>query len=160
MMDNPNDFQKVKFISNPVKSCVVQHTFNENDQTVRCQLDSRFINIREGVWEVALANVILVNNEDRLHHTVFDLKTNLSYNCQIIDHRPVTVNECIGQIETVFTAKSDFVFYEPFGRVFFTVNNSSSDTFMISLAPSKILAEGHPAYSVKAEIRLFFRRMI
>jgi hypothetical protein len=159
-MDNPNESQKVKLITNPVKTFVLHRTFSEREPSVRCQLDSEFINIKQGVWEVAVFNVILLNNLDTQLQTIFDLKTNLSYTCQVVDHKPVTVNECIASIETFFSAKREYVFYEPFDRVFFTVNNSSSDNFTLTLAPSKILSNEHPAYSVSAEIRLFFRRMV
>jgi len=157
-MDNPNTFSRVKISSNPVKSIVLHHIFTNEDTTVRCKLDPHFLNLREGVWQFAVAHVIILNNSDALE-TVVDLKTNLSYTCQIIDHNPVTVNECLASIE-VRCKKDNFVFFAPKTQTFFTVNDSSNDYFTLCLSINKLLVDQNPRYKLTTEVRLFFQRMI
>ncbi len=157
-MDDPNSFSRVKLINNPVKSYVIEHTFSENDSTVRCRLDPRFIDVRQGVWQVALSDILLVNNSTNRLNTVFDLKTNLSYTCQVINHESITVNECLASVETQCKAEG-FVFHVPNNIIFFTVMDASTESFNLSLTRKKILEEPK-AFSVKAEVRLLFQRMI
>jgi len=154
--DATNDYTRVKLISNPVKSFVCHNLFSNNNSTVRCKLDPQFIDIRRGVWQVAVSHVILINESDRPVNTVFDLTTNLSYTCQLVNHQPITVNECIASLATK-CQKNEFVFYAPKTQNFFTVNDSS-DHFILSLTRSKVFAK--EAYSIKAEIRLLFQRML
>jgi len=158
-MNNPNEFSKVKLISNPVKSIVLHHDFSDTDTKARCKLDPQFIDIREGVWQVAVSHVLILNKAATELNTVFDLKTNLSYTCQIIDHQSVTVNECLASVKTQ-CKQDEFVFYTPPARVFYTVNDASTDSFILTLTRSKILTRENQEHSVKVEVLLLFQRMM
>lgn len=156
-MAHPNDFSNVKLIANPVKSFVIQETFSENNTVVHCRLDSSFIDITKGVWLVAVSHVLLINNSHELLNTVFDVTTNLCYTCQIMNHQPITTNECIASFQTR-CQNGDFEFYSPTTLTFFTVQGHSNELFSLSLTKNKLWPEISP-YKIKAEIRLLFQRM-
>lgn len=157
IMTHPNDFSNVKLIANPVKSFVIQETFSETETTVRCRLDSSFIDINKGVWQVAVSNVLLFNDSQQVINTVFNLTTNLTYTCQINDHQPVTTNECIASFQ-IRCQSGDFELYSPNTLTFFTVQEHSNEYFALSLTKSKLWPQ-NSSYQVKAEIRLLFQRM-
>lgn len=158
-MENPNSFSQIKIISNPVKSVVCTHTFTNDDNVAYCKLFKELLDLSKGVWQVAVSHIILVNDSRNSDlKTVFDLKTNLSYTYQQIKGRAVSTNECIASVEARCLV-GDFVLFSPKTKIFFTVNNSPTDYFKLSLTENELLTQNR-SYKVKAEVRLLFQRMI
>lgn len=88
-----NSFINVKFVNNPIKCVTFQGTFDNNTAHKLCYFfDKQQINLNEGLWCVAIHDVLVINELESLQ-VVFDIKTDL-----ITSFEPDLVTICIMQL--------------------------------------------------------------
>lgn len=156
-MENPNSFTQVKVISNPIKSLVCHHTFTQHHTSAECRIFREVLDLSRGVWQVAVSHIV-VKSIDRDVRTIFDVKTNLAHTVREIDGRAVSINECLATFECNCPQNTTY-FFSPPSKVFFTVQNNPNDSFRLSLVLNELM-DKNTIFTIKAEFRLLFQRMI
>jgi hypothetical protein len=158
-MENPNSYSQVKILNNPIKSITCRHKFDNSETVANCKIFKELLDLGQGVWQVAVQSVLIINKSKTKLSTVFDLKTNLTSSYKQVQGQAVSVNETLTSIECRCNA-GDFLVFNPKQKFFFTLNNRPNDHFKIFYAENELLLPKKTIYNVEVEIRFLFQRML
>ena len=158
-MSDPNNYQTVKIVTNPVKPVVCQAVFTEDNTTAECKLYKDLMDLTTGVWLVAVDSVIIVN-KSRLNNPIkgiFEIKTNLGTCFKQVQNTPVVTEAWLATIE-VQNAMDEVQFVKIEEKNYFTVTTKPSSSFMIHFSPHVFSPVKN--YRLAVEVRLLFQRTV
>lgn len=162
---DPNAFQQVKLISNPVKSVTVRDTFTQDKYYTDVHFSPNQMNFSQGVWLIGVQSVVVRNNsEEREVKTLFDIKTSLSNTFKLLQGTSVSVTETLLTVEArLYKAERDFYDFDFVNRnpvTFYTVDSRPSDSFRVFFIENECVFMPNQKYNLDVEIRLAFQRML
>lgn len=157
-MTDPNNYQQVKCLSNPIKTVTCSGIFNSVDTQTSCRVFSELLNLSSGIWTVCLDSVVVRNESSTKTQlkALFEVKTNLCTSFSEINHVPISTHGWLGTVD-VQCNFNEYQFCPQKKNIFFTINNPSNNfnlyfTLHSYSEPQK--------YTVKVEFRLLFQRML
>lgn len=165
-----NEFTNVKVLSNPYKVVNFKGTFTDSDTALRCEFFPEQINFSQGIWQVALKDILIINKRNEPIRGVFDVKTDLVFNYEINE----TVDIGRSQFQSVWTSlfsadinfktsKSEYIFFGDFHRVFHQLDLRPASFFTISFdqrsfVPQTIVNR-RAKFNFDIEVNFLFQRV-
>lgn len=154
---DPNDYQQVKVLSNPIKALSCVADFNQRSQVNECRVFKDLLNLTEGVWTVTIDSITVLNVDRSPVHCLFDVRTNLINSYNEINYNAVTTNGWLASFD-VKCQPAEYQHISTVKHTFFTVTNRPMDTFRIYLKPHDFMAPQR--YKLKVEVRMLFQRLL
>lgn len=154
---DPNDYQQVKILSNPIKalSCVANFTLEE--QVNECRVFKDLLNLTEGVWTVAIDSITVLNLSPNPISATFDVRTSLVSSHREVQNVAVSTNGWLASFDIKCNTGSYKHISTP-KHTFFTVTSRPVDSFRVYFKLHEFMAPQN--YSFKVEIRMLFQRLL
>lgn len=154
---DPNEFQQVKVLANPIKalSCVGQ--FSIQDQVNECRVFKEFLNLAVGVWTVSIESITVLNTAKSPINAVFDVRTNLISSFREVQNTAVSENGWLASF-SIKCQPGEYQHISAPKHTFFTITTKPVDTFRVYFKLHDFMAPQR--YKLKVEIRLLFQRLI
>jgi len=154
---DPNDYQQVKVLSNPIKALSCMGDFNLRSQINECRVFRDLLNLTEGVWTVAIDSITVLNIAKAPINAVFDVRTNLINSYNEINSNAVTTNGWLASFD-IKCQPSEYQHIATPKHTFFTVTNRPMDTFRIYFKLHDFMAQ--QKYKLRVEVRMLFQRLV
>lgn len=156
-MEDPNEYQQIKLLTNPIKSVTCTHVFGQNEVTSECRIFKDLLDLTQGVWSVALDSLVILNKSTEKVNAIFDLKTNLITSYKEINRIALSTSGWLGTVQVSCSAKS-FQYIMNSNKTFFTVSSRPTDHFLLYFLCHEFTPVAK--YELQIEIRLLFQRII
>lgn len=155
---DPNRYQQVKVITNPVKSVVLNATFSETETSAECRIYKELLDLSEGVWNVCF-DCLIISNKSKTQkvQAIFDIKTDLCTNYKQIQQTAVTT---IGWLANVEVRCEPLAFERHCATKsnYFMVTSRPTDHFNVYFVRNELT--NFTKYRLKVEMRLLFQRVL
>lgn len=154
---DPNSYQQVKVLSNPIKALSCVADFNLNSQVNECRVFKELLNLTEGVWTVAIDSITVLNVARSPVNAIFDVRTNLINSYNEINHSAITTNGWLASFD-IKCQPGEYHHISTTKNTFFTVTTRPMDTFRIYFKLHDFMAPRK--YKLRVEIRMLFQRIV
>lgn len=154
---DPNDYQQVKIISNPIKALSCTSEFSMQMQVNECRVFKDLLNLSQGVWTVAIDSITVLNIAKSPINAIFDVHTNLISSYKEVQNVAVTTNGWLASFE-LKCQPGDYQHLATPKHTFFTVTSRPMDTFRIYFKLHEFMAP--QKYKLRVEIRMLFQRLL
>lgn len=161
-MSDPNNYQQVKLLSNPIKALSCVEYFTREKQISECRVFKELLNLSEGVWTVAVDSITVVNCGGEKIDATFDIRTNLISSYVEVQGNAVATNGWLASFD-VKLSQGKFKHLPASKNTFFTVTSRPADTFRLEFKLHQFLSEMFMVpitYNLRVETRLLFQRLL
>jgi len=154
---DPNDYQQVKLLSNPIKALSCTADFNRQQEVNECRVFKDLLNLCEGIWTVAIDSITVLNTNNSAIKATFDVRTNLVSSYKEVQNVAVTTNGWLASFD-IDCQPGEYQHLSTPKHTFFTVTSRPVDTFRIHFKLHEFMAPRN--YNLKVEFRILFQRLI